>query len=132
MLQTSPLINKNNIKEKAHDYVHTSMVSHRGTPVSFAMREDDGKIFYSVLDLSSVKQQVNQISGDDANNDKFYWSNVNFDDDSMSCIHFPTELMQVGYAVVPNFTIHKYDKDNKKIIHSRDEDGKPLDKENHE
>ncbi|NEN88021.1 MAG: LamG domain-containing protein [Okeania sp. SIO3H1] len=127
MVQSSPLINKNITKEQTHQYLFTSMVSHRGTPVSFAMRQD-GRIFYSVLDMSNTEQNANQSDdNNDQNNDKNYWSKVNFEDVGASRLHFPSEIMQVGYGVVPNFVIDKYDKTNKKIIHSYNTEGKPLD-----
>jgi hypothetical protein len=37
------------------------------------------------------------------------------------------EIMQVGYSVVPNHEIDKYDSNNQKIIDKYDEAGKPLD-----
>ncbi|OZH52041.1 hypothetical protein AFK68_26935 [Hydrocoleum sp. CS-953] len=98
------------------------MVSHRGTPVSLAMREE-GRIFYSVLDMSNTEQ--NALKGDQ---DKNYWSEVNFKDKKqLSQLHFPSEIMQVGYGVVPNFQISKYNSGNSKIIQSYNDDGKPLD-----
>ena len=126
MSLSSPLINKNITKEKTHKYFFTSMVSHRGTPVSFAMRED-GRIFYSVLDLSNTQQNANQVGDIDRNNDKNYWSKVNVGGVGASWLHFPMEIMQVGYGVVPNFLIDKYDSSNKKIINSYNNDRKPLD-----
>ncbi|MGD1701420.1 hypothetical protein [Dapis sp. BLCC M229] len=121
MPQSSPLINKNITKEQTHQYLFTSMVSHRGTPVSFAMRQD-GRIFYSVLDMSNTEQ--NATVSDE--HDKNYWSKVNFEGVDASQLHFPSEIMQVGYGVVPNFPIGKYDSNNNKII-NREEAGKPLD-----
>jgi hypothetical protein len=73
MPQSSSLINKNITTEQTHKYLFTSVVSHRGTPVSFAM-DRDGRIFYSVLDLSSTEQNADAGSGGDLNNDKNYWS----------------------------------------------------------
>lgn len=122
MLQSSPLINKNIKRQKSHEFLFTSMVSHRGTPVSFAMRED-GRIFYSVLDMSNTEQQANSTDG----NDKHHWSKVVFEGAGASILHFPREIMQIGYAVVPNFQIDQYDSNNKKVIHSYDEEGRPLD-----
>ena len=119
------LINKNLTKEEAHDYLFTSMVSHRGVPVSFAMR-DDGRIFYSVLDMSNTKQ--NAGSADD--NDKNYWSKVSFDAGSTSELVFPNEIMQVGYGLVPNVKIEKYDCNDVKVVHGYDNKGNPLDGSN--
>ena len=124
--QSSALINKNIVKEETHSYLYTSMVSHRGTPVAFAMRED-GRIFYSVLDMSNSEQGANNAEGNDINNDKNYWSKVHFDNRSASRLHFPQEISQVGYGVAPNFQIDKYNSNNQKIIQSYDSDGKPLD-----
>ncbi|MEO1352281.1 MAG: LamG-like jellyroll fold domain-containing protein [Cyanobacteria bacterium J06635_15] len=121
MPQSSPLINKNIAQEPTHNYLFTSMVSHRGTPVSFAMRAD-GRIFYSVLDMSNTEQDT-AVSDD---HDKNYWSKVNFDGADASQLRFPMEIMQVGYAVAPNFVIDKYDSNNKKIIHSYNTEEKPL------
>ena len=115
MAQSSLLINKNITKQETHKYLYTSMVSIRGTPVSFAMRED-GKIFYSVLDMSNTEQNAKNAGGTDKNNDKNYWSKVTFDGLGASRLHFPTEIVQVGYGMVPNFQIDKYDGNNKKII----------------
>ena len=133
MPQSSPLINKNITKEKTHKYSYTSMVSHRGTPVSFAMVED-GRIFYSVLDMSNTEQNANQVgdNDNDRNNDKNYWSKVNFEGVGASRLQFPIEIMQVGYGVVPNFLIDKYDSSNNKIIHKYNLEGKPLDQDGKE
>ncbi|MGK7956168.1 MAG: LamG-like jellyroll fold domain-containing protein [Crocosphaera sp.] len=133
MSQSSSLISKNIKKEETPNYLFTSMVSHRGTPVSFAMR-DDGRIFYSVLDMSNTEQNANQGDNNDQNNDqkndqnndKNYWSKVNFNNEGESRLHFPMEIMQVGYGVVPNFQIGKYNSKNSKIIQSYNGDGKPL------
>ncbi len=126
MAQSSPLINKNITSQDTHKYIHTSMVSHRGIPVSFAMR-NDGKIFYSVLDMSNRQQNAKATADEDKNNDKNYWSNVNFKEPGTSQVPFPNEIVQIGYGVVPNFKIDKYDEKNNKIIHSKDEDGKSFD-----
>jgi len=115
MSKSSSLINKNVVKERVHKYLFTSMVSHRGTPISFAMRED-GRIFYSVLDMSGISQSSDQAKNEDRNNDKHYWSKTNFKSQSASQLSFPSEIMQIGYAVVPNFTINKYDKNNERIV----------------
>jgi hypothetical protein len=131
MTKLSSLISKNCVQQKTHNYIHTSLVSHRGTPISFAMR-DDGKIFYSVLDLSNSKDQPNSAAGEDRHNDKFYWSSVDFNDERISRLQFPMELMQVGYAIVPNYQMSKYDENNEKIIQGFSEDDKPLDKANNE
>jgi hypothetical protein len=127
---TSSLINKNITQESTHQYLFTSMVSHRGTPISFAM-EEDGRIFYSVLNLSNIEQNANEAGDNDRNNDKNYWSKVKFEGTDASLLNFPQEIMQVGYGVVPNFLIDKYDSHNKKIIQSY-KDGKPLDVNNRE
>lgn len=127
MSNSSSLINNNITQEQTHNYLYTSMVSHRGVPVSFAMR-DDGHIFYSVLDMSNTEQNANLSTGADQNNDKNHWSQVSFgENESASYLRFPSEIMQVGYGIVPNFQISKYDDDNQQIIHSYDDDGQPLD-----
>ena len=126
MPHSSQLINKNIVKQETHKYLYTSMVAHRGTPISFAMRED-GSIFYSVLDMSNTKRNA-EITDKFGDNDKNYWSPVEFNGVDINRLHFPMEIIQVGYEVVPNFPIDKYDRDNNKIIHSNDSDGKPLDK----
>ncbi len=131
MTQISPLINKNITRQETHKYLYTNMVSHRGTPVSFAMRED-GKIFYSVLDMSNTEQSPGDIGANDKNNDKNFWSKVTFEGAGASLLNFPGEIMQVGYGLVPNFQIDKYDSNNKKVIQSYDDKGKPLDANDHE
>ncbi|MFM2376674.1 MAG: hypothetical protein RLZZ165_1771, partial [Bacteroidota bacterium] len=124
-LSTS-LISKNNTREETHRYLHTAMVSHSGTPVSFAMRTD-GRIFYSVLNLSS--SQTAAADTVDRNNDKNFWSKVDFTNPAVSSLNFPSEIVQVGYGIAPNFSIDKFDKDNRKIIQRLDAGGKPLDAE---
>lgn len=124
MATSTSLISKNNTREETQKYLYTAMVSHRGVPVSFAMRED-GKIFYSVLDLSNTPQSG--ASFEDRDNDKNYWSYVQFQDPAPSMLYFPTEIMQVGYAVVPNVQMDKFDSSNAKIIASFDSQKKPLD-----
>lgn len=126
MPQSSPLINKNMTRQETHKYLHTSMVSHQGVPVSFAMRED-GRIFYSVLDMSSTEQRSGTLGGNDRNNDKNFWSPVAFEGMGASRLLFPSEIMQVGYGVVPNFQIDRYDNKNQKLIADYDGEGKPLD-----
>ncbi len=124
--QSSPLINNNITTQKSHTFLHTSMVSHRGVPISFAMR-DDGRIFYSVLDMSNTEQ--NSSKGD---NDKNYWSKVVFEgEEGASRLSYPSEIMQVGYGVVPNFQIDKYDEKNNKIVH-KEKDGKSFDEKDEE
>src|SRR4051812_5632125 len=108
---SSPLINKNITKQETHTYLHTSMVSHRGTPVSFAMR-NDGHIFYSVLDMSNTEQNNNATGYNDKNNDKIYWSQVQLQGAGASRLQFPLEIIQVGYGMVPNYQIDKYDCNN--------------------
>ncbi len=103
------IINKNLTQEQTHTYLHTSLISHRGTPISFAMR-DDGHIFYSVLDMSNTQPNAGK-----SDNDKDYWSKVDLQNNTSS-LKFPGEISQVGYRVVPNFPIDKYDSDNEKII----------------
>ncbi len=122
MAQTSSLINKNIVKQETHQYLHTTIVSHLGTIISFAMRQD-GKIFYSVLDMSNTEQNA-KVTGD---NDKNYWSDVTFEGNGASCLDFPSEIVQVGYGVAPNFQIGKYDNQNRKIVKSYNSQGKPLD-----
>ncbi len=125
MAVSSSLISKNIVREETHRYLHTSMVSHRGVPVSLAMR-DDGRIFYSVLDMSDTEGGTFE-EGADRSNDKNFWSKVGFGGDYVSMLMFPTEIVQVGYAVAPNFQIDKYDHDNLKIVDRLDAAGKPLD-----
>lgn len=125
MLQSSPLINKNITKEETHRYLFSSMISHRGTPISFAMRED-GRIFYSVLDLSNSQQNENRVGDSDQNHDKNFWSRVNLEGEGASRLHFPLEIMQVGYGIAPNFLIDNYDSNNRRVIHSYSSAGKPL------
>ncbi len=128
MPQTSPLINKNMTRQETHVYLHTGMVSHQGVPISFAMR-GDGRIFYSVLNMSSTEQRSTTADGNDRNNDKNFWSSVAFDRLGASRLLFPSEIMQVGYGVVPNFQIDRYNSKNEKIIVRYDSEGKPLDAE---
>ncbi len=113
------IINKNLAQEKTHNYLYTSLVSHRGTPISFAMR-GAGRIFYSVLDMSNTQQNAGK-----SDNDKEYWSKVELQDDA-GRLDFPQEISQVGYRVVPNFRVDKYDSNNKKIIQNFNSEGNPL------
>ncbi len=115
---TSEFINKNLKEERTQGYLHTAMVSHRGNPVSFAMR-DDGKIFYSVLDMSNTERNANKaaIKGEDSNNDKHYWSHVNFTD-QVGVLPFPQEIAQVGYGVVDNYKVAKHDSSNRPITNN--------------
>jgi hypothetical protein len=128
MPKSSALIIKNIKQQDAPKYLFTSMVSHRGTPVSFAMTTD-GDILYSVLDMSNTEQNTSQDG-----NDKDYWSKVNHSggQERANRLVFPMEIIQVGYGVVPNFPIDRYDSSNNKIIHSYDSDGKPLGKNKEE
>ena len=119
----------NHLKEEASAvYRHTAMVSHLGKPVSFAMR-DDGRIFYSVLDVSAATQDVSGAV--DKDNDKHYWSKVNPNADSAtaSVLRFPAEISQVGYTIVPNRKIVPHDNHNQPIIDRYDNQGNPLDKQ---
>lgn len=131
MPQNSPLVNKNVTRQETNNYLHTSMVSHRGTPVSFAMR-DDGRIFYSVLDISKTDQDNNVTDDSDKFNDKFYWSQVTLEGPDASRLRFPFEIMQIGYGMVPNYQIDRYDSNNKKIINHYNTKGKPEDENNKE
>ena len=120
---TSSFISKNLRQSQMTHYMHTAMVSHRGTPISFAMR-DNGKIVYSVLNLSSAKQDSSnqQADGEDQENDKLYWSNVVHGDDiSETTLRFPKEIAQVGYGVVPNREVGNFYKKNGSIVASTNE-----------
>ena len=120
-MTTSSFISKNLRQSQMTHYVHTAMISHRGTPISFAMC-DNGKILYSVLNLSSAKQNSSnqQADGEDQENDKLYWSNVIHTDDNLgqSTLRFPKEMTQVGYGVVPNRLIGNYQKKGNNIVAS--------------
>ncbi len=120
--QTTSFIETNRVQNTTRNYLHTSLVSHRSVPISFAMT-DDGQIFYSVLDLNS--SQEGGPREDD--NDKLYWSQLNLTSENPSRLNFPQELSRVGYSVVPNRKIGTYDSSNRKIIHSYDKNGVPLD-----
>ncbi|NKB53989.1 MAG: hypothetical protein GKR94_18370 [Gammaproteobacteria bacterium] len=128
--QTTLSFIANHLKEEASaTYKYTAMVSHLGKPVSFAMR-DDGRIFYSVLDVSGSAQNTPSNEAIDGDNDKYHWSRVNPNSNSAtaSMLHFPAEISQVGYAVAPNRKIDQYDSQNQRIIDRYDSQGKPLDK----
>ena len=103
---TTSFISKN-LVELNHNFVHTAMVSHRGVPVSFAM-DNSGKIFYSVLDLSSNQASQTAGQGQDQENDKHFWSSVDFNNPAISTLQFPKEIAQVGYGVVPNRLVGNY------------------------
>ncbi len=128
--KTTAFIANNLRTEASAIYKYTAMVSHMGKLVSFAMR-NDGKIFYSVLDTSSPAQNTPNDQTADKNNDKYYWSVVDPDANSVtaSILRFPGEIGQVGYAIVPNRVIDRYDNRNEKIIASYDRQGRPLDKD---
>ena len=91
MLKTSVFIENNKLK-MPNNYQHTSMVSHRGVVVSFAMREDC-RIYYNVLNLSNGGNSQAQT------NDKENWLKTPKE------LQFPRELAQVGYNVLSNRTI---------------------------
>ena len=57
----SSSINKN-LVELNYNFAHTAIVSHQGLPVSFAM-DNSGKIFCSVLDLSSNQSSQTSKQG---------------------------------------------------------------------
>ncbi len=107
-IKTAPFIEKNLKKETTDKYLYTAMVSHQGKPISFAMR-NDGRIFYSVLNLSSIQSNTENITALDKN----YWSTL---DRKKHCVQFPREITQVGYAVAPNHKIDNYDSEGKRTI----------------
>ena len=119
-MQTNKFIANNLKQESTSNYKYTAMVSHMGKPVSFAM-QDNGKIFYSVLDMSS--QAASSDAKADKNNDKLYWSKVT----QASMLYFPQEIMQTGYALVANKRIDVYDSNNRKVISSYNANKQPLD-----
>ncbi|BAZ24842.1 hypothetical protein NIES4073_57420 [Kalymmatonema gypsitolerans NIES-4073] len=67
-------------------YKHTSLVSHKGTLISFAI-DDQRRIYYSVLDLNSTDPEKSPL-------DVNYWQK------NPSELQFPTEIGQVGYSSV--------------------------------
>ncbi|WP_427156928.1 LamG-like jellyroll fold domain-containing protein [Aliinostoc sp. HNIBRCY26] len=70
-------------------YKYTAQVNHKGIVVAFAM-DELRRIYYSVLDLENT--QLKNKSSLDVN----YWL------DNPKEISFPNELVQVGYAILPN------------------------------
>jgi hypothetical protein len=70
--------------------------------------DNTGKIIYSVLDLSN--NQATQTAGkaEDQENDKHFWSNVDFNNSAISTLQFPKEIAQVGYGVVPHRLVGNY------------------------
>ena len=73
------------------DYTHTSMVSHRGTVVAFAMNAER-RIKYSVLDLSNQSEEKGAV-------DRDYWQEGA---QGVLEVTFPQELSQSGYGVLQN------------------------------
>ena len=71
--------------------------------------DGDGKIFYSVLDLSSNQASQTVERGQDQENDKYFWSSVDFNNPATSTLQFPKEIAQVGYGVVPNHSVGDYE-----------------------
>ena len=71
--------------------------------------DGEGKIFYSVLDLSSNQASQTAGQGQDQENDKHFWSAVDFTSEkSPPKLQFPKEIAQVGYGVVPNRLVGDY------------------------
>ena len=70
-------------------YKYTAQINHKGTIIAFAM-DEARRIYYSVLALEDTKTQ--QKSPLDVN----YWL------DNPKEISFPNEIVQVGYAILPN------------------------------
>jgi hypothetical protein len=64
-------------------YQHTVMITHKGTPIAFAM-DDQRRLFYAVLDL-------NDSEGNKGEFDVAYWP------ENPSELTFPSEIEQVGY-----------------------------------
>ncbi|MGE5659486.1 MAG: LamG-like jellyroll fold domain-containing protein [Actinomycetota bacterium] len=70
-------------------YKYTTQINHKGTVIAFAM-DESRRIYYSVLDLENTK--IQEKSSLDVN----YWL------DNPKEINFPNEIVQVGYAILPN------------------------------
>ncbi len=117
---TSTFVEKNCVRSSVLGYRHTSMVSHRGTPIAFAMNSE-GEILYSVLDISQTESSSR--TGDD--NDKARWSDLGLGGNP-SVLRFPAELSQVGYGVVPNRRIEARDSGDQRVVHGYDRAGNPL------
>ncbi len=62
------------------------MISHKGTPIAFAM-DEQRRLFYAVLDL-------NDSEGNKGEFDVAYWP------ENPSQLSFPCEIEQVGYSIV--------------------------------
>ena len=67
-------------------YLHTTMITHKGTLIAFAM-DDQRRILYTVLDLNDTKEGKEEF-------DVAYWS------DNPTELQFPSEIEQVGYSLV--------------------------------
>lgn len=117
-MPTTSFIEKNRVATTAGTYQHTAMVSHRGVPISFGMTTS-GRIFYSVLDMSNTQGNAAK----DATNDRAFWSPLNEGTEAPSVLHFPRELGQAGFGVVPNHAIEPHDASNQPIIAGTDADG---------
>ena len=120
-MPTTSFIEKNRVTTTKKTFRHTAMVSHRGVPISFGMTTA-GRIFYSVLDLSS-----SQGSSEPTGNDARAWSSLREGTPTASVLRFPRELSQVGYGVVPNRQIEAFDGDNRRVIARMDANGRPVD-----
>ncbi|MGK7941795.1 MAG: LamG-like jellyroll fold domain-containing protein [Crocosphaera sp.] len=83
---------KSNLAEKLiknysdRTYQHTVMITHKGTPIAFAM-DEQRRLFYAVLDL-------NDTEGNKGEFDVAYWP------ENPSQLSFPCEIEQVGYSIV--------------------------------
>ncbi len=66
-------------------YQHTVMITHKGTPIAFAM-DDRRRLFYAVLDL-------NDTEGNKGEFDVAYWP------ENPSELQFPNEIEQVGFSI---------------------------------
>ncbi len=83
---------KSNIAEKLiknysdRTYQHTVMITHKGTPIAFAM-DEQRRLFYAILDL-------NDTEGNKGEFDVAYWP------ENPSQLSFPCEIEQVGYSIV--------------------------------
>ena len=75
----------------SNDYKFTDMVNHAGKVINFVM-DDKGHIFYTVLNLDSATNQIDQKA----------WT-------PMDALPFPKELSQVGYGIVDNYQMPKRD-----------------------
>ncbi|MDB9313691.1 hypothetical protein PN462_11320 [Spirulina sp. CS-785/01] len=108
------------------NYQYTATVTHKGTVIAFAM-DEERRIYYSVLNLDNTNSET-QSTGNTHQKTKSpldvnYWLN------NPKELQFPNEIVQVGYAILPNQsmpTVKKGTRDEAKAGTLRPEEIDPF------